>query len=63
MKIIYLHFIGNLFIFYEKERVLSLMEVTHLRHQQDWKESITSNCLQREADYHTFLASGFNCYF
>ena len=38
------------------------MKVAQLRLQQDQKWLITSNCLQREADYHILRISGLNCY-
>ena len=38
------------------------MKVAQLRLQQDQKWLITSNCLQREANYHILRVSGLNCH-
>ena len=39
-------------------------EVAKLKHQQEGKELITSNCVivQRKADYYILRATSLNCY-
>ena len=64
LKVTEENYMSNLkgIFFLEKKGIFSIMKVAQLRLQQDQKWLITSNCLQREADYHILRVSGLNCY-